>query len=88
MEQSKREKLQAQGWSVGDAATFLDLSREEAEYIEVKLTLSQQVRHHRQQQRLTQEEVVRLAGSSQSRVAKMEAGDSTKMGKCAKLQES
>lgn len=36
MEQSKREKLQAQGWTVGDVSAFLDLSREEAEYIEMK----------------------------------------------------
>ena len=77
MEQSKRERLQAEGWSVGGVSDFLDLSREEAEFIEMKLALSHQVRHRRQQQRLTQEEVAQMTGSSQSRVAKMEAGDAS-----------
>lgn len=75
MDQSKRERLEAHGWTVGNVGDFLDLSREEAEYIEVKLVLSHQVRRRRQQQGLTQEELARLSGSSQSRVAKMEAGD-------------
>lgn len=29
MEPSKSEKLQAEGWTIGDVVTFLDLSREE-----------------------------------------------------------
>lgn len=77
MEESKRQKLEAQGWTVGDATTFLGLSSQEAEYIEMKLALSHQVRHRRQQQSLTQEEVAQMTGSSQSRVAKMEAGDAS-----------
>ncbi len=75
MEQSKQERLAAHGWQVGRVGDFLGLSSEEAEYIEVKLALSQEVRALRQRQGLTQDEVARLAGSSRSRVAKMEAGD-------------
>lgn len=75
MKELKRERLEAQGWKVGDAQDFLGLSDEELAYIEVKISLSQQVREHRNSLGLTQEQVAELAGSSQSRVAKMEAGD-------------
>ncbi|MGA9533160.1 MAG: helix-turn-helix transcriptional regulator [Anaerolineales bacterium] len=75
MEKSKREKLEAQGWKIGNAQDFLGLSDEELAYIEVKIALSQQVRQRRQGQAMTQEQVAEQTGSSQSRVAKMEAGD-------------
>ena len=75
MEQSKQDRLKAHGWQVGSASDFLGLSTEEAEYIQVKLALSQEVRAFRQRQGWTQDEVARLVGSSQSRVAKMEVGD-------------
>ena len=75
MEQSKRKKLEAHGWKLGDAKDFLELSDAEVEYIEVKLALSGKVRERRQAQGLTQGQVAELTRSSQSRVAKMEAGD-------------
>jgi DNA-binding XRE family transcriptional regulator len=75
MEKSKRKKLEAQGWKIGDAQDFLGLSDEELAYIEVKIALSQQVRERRRAQGMTQEQVAEQTGSSQSRVAKMEAGD-------------
>lgn len=75
MEQSKQDRLKAHGWQVGSVNDFLGLSNEEAEYIQVKLALSQEVRAFRQRQGWTQDEVARLVGSSQSRVAKMEVGD-------------
>jgi len=75
MEQSKQDRLKAHGWQIGSVSDFLGLSTEEAEYIQVKLALSQEVRAFRQRQGWTQDEVARLVGSSQSRVAKMEVGD-------------
>ncbi len=75
MEQSKQERLEAAGWKVGSVEEFLGLSKQEIEYIEMKLVLSHQVREQRQRQGLTQVEVAQVVGSSQSRVAKMEAGD-------------
>lgn len=75
MKQSKREKLEDQGWKVGGTQEFLDLSHEEMAYIEVKIALSQRVQEQRLERGLTQKEVAELTGSSQSRVAKMEAGD-------------
>ena len=75
MKKQKQARLEAHGWKVGNAQDFLGLSDEEAAYIEIKLALSQRVREMRQARKLTQQEAAKLIGSSQSRVAKMEAGD-------------
>ncbi|MCB0230686.1 MAG: helix-turn-helix transcriptional regulator [Anaerolineae bacterium] len=75
MKQDKREALEAQGWKIGDTKEFLSLTDEEMEYIEIKIALSQKVQEIRKRRRLTQKETADLIGSSQSRIAKMEAGD-------------
>src|SRR5215212_772161 len=75
MDAKKRRRLEAAGWAVGDAAEFLELSREEAALVEMKLGLSGQVRRWRTRARLTQGDLARRLKSSQSRVAKLEAGD-------------
>jgi len=75
MKKAKRELLEAHGWKVGDTQDFLSLTEEELEYIDIKITLSEKVRTVRQDRNLTQREAATLIGSSQSRVAKMEAGD-------------
>ena len=77
MDKRKRDKLAKKGWSVGSAAEFLDLSAEESAYIEMKLALSEKLRERRQRDKLTQAELAKVIHSSQSRVAKMEAGDPT-----------
>lgn len=77
MKAPKRAKLQDAGWVIGDAADFLDLSPAEAAYVEMKLSLSLALRRWRSTRRLTQTELAKRLGSSQSRVAKMEAGDPT-----------
>jgi len=75
MKKSKRERLEAQGWKIGDTKEFLGLSDEEMAYIEIKLALSSRVRELRKERKLTQEQTAKLIGSSQSRVAKIESGD-------------
>ena len=75
MKQSKRAKLESKGWKIGSADEFLGLSAEESAYIEMKLALSEKLKQRRQKVRITQAELARLVSSSQSRVAKMEAGD-------------
>lgn len=77
MDKRKREKLAKKGWAVGSAAEFLDLSAEESAYIEMKLALSEKLRERRRRHKLTQAELAKAIHSSQSRVAKMEAGDPT-----------
>ncbi len=75
MNSAKRKRLEAKGWKVGTAREFLNLSAEEAAYVEVKLLLSKNFQEYRKGRKLTQEQVARLLKSSQSRIAKMEAGD-------------
>jgi predicted metal-binding transcription factor (methanogenesis marker protein 9) len=75
MDASKRKRLEKAGWKVGSAQEFLNLSAEEAAYIEVKLNLAKELAKRRKTLRLTQVAVAKKIRSSQSRVAKMEAGD-------------
>jgi len=75
MEKGKQKKLKSKGWQIGGARDFLGLSDEESAYIELKLSLSQSLKELRGKKRLTQAELAKLLKSSQSRVAKMEAGD-------------
>jgi len=75
MDKSKQKRLEAKGWKVGTTADFLRLSPEEARYIELKLALSEHLKKRRIRKKLTQEQLAKRMSSSQSRVAKMEAGD-------------
>lgn len=77
MKATKRKRLEAAGWRVGGAAEFLNLSPEEAALVEMKLSLGRRLRDLRSRRRLSQVDAARLLGSSQSRLAKMEAGDAT-----------
>ncbi len=77
MNERRKKDLEAGGWRVGDAAEFLGLTSEEAAFVEVKLALARQLRELRQTRGWTQNAVAARLGSSQSRVAKMEASDSS-----------
>lgn len=77
MNPEKKKKLEARGWKVGDAADFLGLSPDEVAYLEIKEALGRCVREHRRSGDRTQALLAEELGSSQSRVAKMEAGDAS-----------
>jgi DNA-binding XRE family transcriptional regulator len=77
MKIQKRRRLEAAGWRIGDARDFLGLTPAEAEFVEIKMALASRLRQIREEERWTQAELARRVGSSQSRVAKMEAADST-----------
>jgi predicted transcriptional regulator len=77
MKLEKRKRLEQAGWQVGTVKEFLELTDEEAVLIELKLDLARAVKTERVRRQMTQEELGRLLGSSQSRIAKMEAGDPT-----------
>ena len=77
MDKGKKAKLAKKGWKVGTVAEFLDLSTEESSYIEMKLALSEKLKERRRRKKLTQAQLAKVIESSQSRVAKMEAGDPT-----------
>lgn len=77
MHASKRKKLEAAGYKVGDAADFLGLSPEEVALIDLKVSLASQLVALRKKVRISQETLAKRIGSSQSRIAKMEACDSS-----------
>jgi DNA-binding XRE family transcriptional regulator len=75
MDKAKETRLRKAGWKVGSAEAFLELTADEAALVEVKLALSEKLREQRTDQGLTQTELAKRLGSSQSRIAKMEASD-------------
>lgn len=75
MEAPKRKKLEAAGWRVGSADEFLELTPEESALVDLKLALGKLVRRTRVRSHLSQSALAARLGSSQSRVAKLEAGD-------------
>lgn len=77
MDKAKRTRLESAGWRVGDTSDFLELTAQETAFIELKLALADYLRELRVQRSWTQAYVADVLGSSQSRVAKMEAADSS-----------
>ncbi len=75
MKEAKKARLEKAGWKVGTAAEFLGLTREEEELVELRASLARALRHRREAAQLTQVECAKRLKSSQSRVAKMEAGE-------------
>lgn len=74
MKATKAKKLEAAGWRAGDAADFLELTEAETALLEMREALGARVRTLRAGASVTQTELARRMGSSQSRVAKIEAG--------------
>lgn len=77
MKSRKRKKLESAGFHVGSAAEFLELTPEEAALIDLKLSLGTLVRTARTRANLSQHRLAGRLHSSQSRVAKLEAGDAS-----------
>lgn len=75
MKPTKTKQLESAGWRVGTAAELLDLSPEEAAFVELKVALAGYLKLLRSRNGWTQTLVAKRLDSSQSRVAKMEAAD-------------
>ncbi|MCI5149338.1 MAG: XRE family transcriptional regulator [Candidatus Electrothrix sp. MAN1_4] len=75
MKKEKQRKLEKAGWKVGDTADFLELTKEEAALIDMKISLSKTFHNLRKKAKLTQVQVAGILHTSQSRIAKMEVGD-------------
>ena len=75
MRKEKKKRLEARGWKIGTTKDFLGLSEEESAYIELKIRLAEALRQLRQEKGLSQVDLAAKLRSSQSRIAKMEAGD-------------
>ena len=77
VDKAKKSRLEGKGWKFGPAEEFLGLAPEDAAYIELKLALGEKLKARRLSKHLTQAELAKIVKSSQSRVARMEAGDPT-----------
>jgi ribosome-binding protein aMBF1 (putative translation factor) len=75
MRKEKKRRSEAKGWRIGTVKDFLGLTEEESAYIELKIRLAEGLRQRRQAKGLSQLDLATKLQSSQSRVAKMEAGD-------------
>jgi hypothetical protein len=77
MNKRKRQRLEARGWRVGSAEEFLGLTAEEATLVALRLELCKLAKELRISRGLTQTALANCMKSSQSRVAKLEACDSS-----------
>lgn len=77
MQENKRKKLEAKGWRIGTPKGFLRMTDDEEAYVNLRLKLAEGLKERRQSKGVTQVSLARTIRSSQSRVAKMEAGDPT-----------
>ena len=75
MNAARQARLEAAGFRIGNTQEFLGLTPEETALVEMRLALSAAIRQRRQSQNLSQHVFARRLHSSQSRVAKIEAGD-------------
>jgi len=76
MKSDKKQRLEAAGFKVGSAGDFLGLTQEERALVSLRLALADEVRRRRMRLRYSQTELARRLGSSQSRIAKLEAAES------------
>jgi len=53
MDQAKKEKLESQGWQVGTAAEFLNLTSEDLLIIEIKLALARRLEERQKENALS-----------------------------------
>jgi hypothetical protein len=70
MQKSKRKKLDAEGWKLGSTKELLELSREEEDFIELRLKLADGPKARRQASGMSQVNLAKALKSNQSRVAK------------------
>lgn len=75
MNKKRQKELEAKGFEVTTVSEFLGLSNLETQIIELRLSLSNALKNRRLQSNVSQKEHAKLLNTSQSRLAKMEAGD-------------
>jgi predicted XRE-type DNA-binding protein len=72
MDVTKRKALEAAGWKIGDAADFLEMSDEERQLLDARVTIALAIRQQREAQELSQKDLGARLKTSQPRVAKIE----------------
>ena len=74
MDEAKRKRLEAAGWTMGDYGDFLGLTEAERQHVELRIALCTGIKRLRAAGGLTQKALGKLIDSTQSRVAKVETG--------------
>jgi DNA-binding XRE family transcriptional regulator len=74
MKKAELRRLEKAGWEVTTVQDLLGLSAAENEIVEMKVALSLKLKEQRKRRHLSQKAVAELLGSSQPRVAQIEAG--------------
>lgn len=77
MKSDKLKRLKSTGWKVGNPSDFLQLSEEESKLVAIKWSLMSAVKKSRIKRNISQMDLAQRMKSSQSRIAKIEAGDSS-----------
>jgi DNA-binding XRE family transcriptional regulator len=77
MKNDKLKRLKAVGWKFGNADDFLQLTEEESKLVTIKWSLMCAVKKSRIKRNISQIDLAHRMKSSQSRIAKIEAGDSS-----------
>jgi hypothetical protein len=76
MNDPKKRLLEAAGYKSGTVDEFLGLTPEESALVELRVAIASRVRRLRVDGKLSQIDMARRMGSSQSRIAKLEAAQS------------
>lgn len=71
MTEKKKKMLEANGYRVVDSADWLGLSNEEAQIVDMRVALAQELERVRKAKGVTQAELARRVGTKQSGVARM-----------------
>lgn len=75
MDKKKRKELEQKGFKIGSTGDYLELTPEEESYIDIRLDIRDLLKSQRTKKGWTQQQLADSIGSSQSRIAKLEAGD-------------
>ncbi|MBA3573135.1 MAG: XRE family transcriptional regulator [Pyrinomonadaceae bacterium] len=72
MDAKRRKAIEEAGWSIGDAADFLEMTAEERQLLDARVELALAIRRQRQSCGLSQKELGAKLKTTQPRVAKIE----------------